>query len=178
MFEATFAEEFKSSVAPSRLWKAGVLDLHVLAPKIASQFIESVEVEGDGGVGTTKTFNFTAGIRLTLVELVESNYREGPKKAVPTLRYVKNKVDVLDNENLVYKYTVVEGSEKFKSNTHQIKIEGSEDGGSIFKFSGEYITVGDDEAAAEADIKAAKEGNLNMFKGVESYLLANPNAYA
>ncbi|KAK9086346.1 hypothetical protein Syun_028740 [Stephania yunnanensis] len=158
MFEAAFAEEFKSSVAPSRLWKAGVLDLHVLAPKIASQFIESVEVEGDGGVGTTKTFNFTA--------------------AVPTLRHVKNKVDVVDNENLVYKYTVVEGSEKFKSNTHQIKIEGSEDGGSIFKFSGEYITVGDDEAAAEADIKAAKEGNLNMFKGVESYLLANPNAYA
>ncbi|KAK9146997.1 hypothetical protein Sjap_006900 [Stephania japonica] len=154
----TFAEEFKSSVAPSRLWKASVLDMHVLAPKIASQFIESVEVEGDGGVGTTKTFNFTA--------------------AVPMLRYVKNKVDILDNENLLYKYTVVEGLEKFKSNTNQIKIEGSEDGGSVFKFSGEYINVGDDDdEAAEADIKAAKEGNLNMFKGVEAYLLANPNAY-
>ncbi|KAK9146998.1 hypothetical protein Sjap_006901 [Stephania japonica] len=157
MVEGTYAQEFKSSIAPSRLWKAGVLDVHVLAPKIASKFIENVEVEGDGGVGTIKTFNFTA--------------------VVPRLRNVKNRVDVLDNENLVYKYTLVEGRLNFKSNTHQIKIEGSEDGGSVFKFSGEYISIGDEEAA-EADAKACKEGHLNMFKGVEAYLLDNPNANA
>lgn len=58
-----FSEEFKSSVPSSRLWKAAVVDIHNLLPKIAPQFIASMEiVEGDGGAGTVKVTKFTQGL--------------------------------------------------------------------------------------------------------------------
>lgn len=62
MVSGSFTDEFSSPVAVDRLWKAGILDTHNLMPKIAPDYVKSVEVlEGNGGVGTVKKFNFTDG---------------------------------------------------------------------------------------------------------------------
>ncbi|OWM71156.1 hypothetical protein CDL15_Pgr011283 [Punica granatum] len=57
-----FTQEFTTSVAPSRMFKALILDSHNLIPKIVPQGIKSIEfVEGDGGVGSIKQTNFPEG---------------------------------------------------------------------------------------------------------------------
>jgi len=55
----TYSQEFASVVAPSRMFKALVLDSHNIIPKIVPGGIKSVEfIEGDGGVGSIKQTNF------------------------------------------------------------------------------------------------------------------------
>ncbi|KAF6176782.1 hypothetical protein GIB67_020504 [Kingdonia uniflora] len=98
------------------------------------------------------------------------------KAAVKEASLVKNRVDVLDQDSYVYKYSVVEGNDKFESNSFQVKLEASGDGGSICKISGEFKTKGDG-VPNEEEIKAVEEGIVKMFKAVEGYLIANPNAY-
>lgn len=56
-----FREEFKSPIAPSRLFKAMALDAHNLLPKIAPQVISAEFTEGSGGVGSIKKFTFAEG---------------------------------------------------------------------------------------------------------------------
>jgi len=59
----TFTQEFTTSIAPSRMFKALILDSHNLIPKIAPQGIKSIEfIEGDGGVGSIKQTNFAEGM--------------------------------------------------------------------------------------------------------------------
>lgn len=54
--------EIASPVAPQRLFRAAVMDWHTLAPKVASHVVASAQpVEGDGGVGSVRQFNFTSG---------------------------------------------------------------------------------------------------------------------
>jgi len=54
--------EIASPVAAPRLFRAAVLDWHNLAPKLASHVVASAHpVEGDGGVGSIRQFNFTSG---------------------------------------------------------------------------------------------------------------------
>ncbi|KAF6176781.1 hypothetical protein GIB67_020503 [Kingdonia uniflora] len=157
MTSGTFSEEFTSPITVARLWKATVVDSHILIPKIAPQFVESINLEGDGGAGTIKTFKFT--------------------EAVKEVSIVKNRVDELDQENFSYKYTVIEGNDKYESSAFQIKLEASPEGGSICKISGEYKTV-DGHVPTEEESKTLKEGTLKMFKGIETYLIASPDAYA
>ena len=58
----TFTQEFTAPIAPSRMFKALILDSHNLIPKIAPQGIKSIEfIEGDGGVGSIKQTNFADG---------------------------------------------------------------------------------------------------------------------
>ena len=52
----------------------------------------------------------------------------------------------------------------------------SPDGGSICKSTSKYHTKGDFEIT-EDQIKAGKEKAMGMFKAVEAYLLAHPDAY-
>lgn len=55
--------EIASPVAPQRLFRAAVMDWHTLAPKVASHVVASAQpVEGDGGVGSVRQFNFTSGM--------------------------------------------------------------------------------------------------------------------
>ena len=53
--------EIPSPVAAPRLFRAAVMDWHTLAPKVASHVVASAHpVEGDGGVGSVRQFNFTS----------------------------------------------------------------------------------------------------------------------
>ena len=62
MGSSTFTEELSSPVPAGKLFKALVLDLDNLLPKIMPQALNSVEtIEGDGGPGTIKKMNFTEG---------------------------------------------------------------------------------------------------------------------
>lgn len=57
-----FSKDIVSKIAPSRIFNAGCLDIHNLAPIILPQFISSATlIEGDGGVGTVKIFYFNDG---------------------------------------------------------------------------------------------------------------------
>ncbi|VAH50983.1 unnamed protein product [Triticum turgidum subsp. durum] len=59
----SWAHEIEASVAAPRLFRAGVMDWHTLAPKLAPQVVASAHpVEGEGGVGSVRQFNFTSGV--------------------------------------------------------------------------------------------------------------------
>ncbi|XP_077214239.1 major allergen Pru ar 1-like [Tasmannia lanceolata] len=155
-----FSFELKSPVAASKMFKASVLETHILLPKVMSQIVSSGEIiEGDGGVGSVKYFKYT--------EVVPYNY-------------VKERVDILDKENFEYKYTVIEGEDvgtKLISIVYHIKFEAAEDGGCIIKTSGEYNTMEGVEYSEE-EIDFGRNGLMGMYKIVEAYVLANPDAYA
>ncbi|XP_008223273.1 PREDICTED: major allergen Pru ar 1-like [Prunus mume] len=154
----TYSDESTSVIPPPRLFKALVLEADTLIPKIAPQAVKSAEiVEGDGGVGTIKKISFGEG----------SHYS-----------YVKHRIDGLDKDNFVYSYTLVEGdalSDKVEKITYEIKLVAS-DGGSIIKSTSNYHTKGDVEIKEE-DVKAGKEKATGLFKLIENYLVANPDAY-
>ncbi|KAL2506818.1 putative major allergen Pru ar 1 [Abeliophyllum distichum] len=155
----TVTEEFTSPVPASRLFKALILDADNLIPKIAPQAIKNVEIiEGDGGPGTIKQMNFAEGSEF---------------------KYVKHKIDALDKENMSYSYTLIEGDALMnilESISYEIKIEPSSEGGTKGKNISTYNTKPGIEIKEE-DIKAGKEKAAGVFKAVEAYLLANPDAY-
>ncbi|XP_010245448.1 PREDICTED: pathogenesis-related protein STH-21-like [Nelumbo nucifera] len=156
----SFSSEFVSPVSPARMFKAGVLDLHSLIPKLMPEVVTTAAiVQGDGGVGSIKQFNFT--------------------EAFP-VSHVKDHIDVLDKEKFVCKYSLVEGGEigtKLKSACYEIKFEPSSDGGSICKLGAEYNVL-DGVTYTEDEIKVAKDGMTGMYKTIEAHLLTNPHAYA
>uniref|UniRef100_A0A2N9EZS2 Bet v I/Major latex protein domain-containing protein n=1 Tax=Fagus sylvatica TaxID=28930 RepID=A0A2N9EZS2_FAGSY len=93
--------------------------------------------------------------------------------------YVKHRIDEIDNANFTYAYTLIEGdaiSETLEKISYEIKLVASPDGGSILKSTSKYHTKGDHEIK-EDQIKAGKEKAGGLFKAVEAYLLANPDAY-
>ena len=92
---------------------------------------------------------------------------------------MKHKVEALDKENLTYSYSVIEGDALMKALekiTYEIKIASSPNGGSICKSISKYYTIGEFEIKEE-QIKAGKEKASGMFKAIEAYLLANPDAW-
>ncbi|PQQ16604.1 major cherry allergen Pru av 1.0201 [Prunus yedoensis var. nudiflora] len=154
----TYETEINSVIPPARLFNAFVLDADNLLPKIAPQAVKSTEIlEGDGGVGTIKKINFGEG----------SHYS-----------YVKHRIDALDKDNFVYNYSLVEGdalSDKIEKITYEIKLVASADGGSVIKSTSNYHTTGDVEIKEE-DVKGGKEKATGLFKLIENYLTANPDA--
>ncbi|GFZ13935.1 hypothetical protein Acr_24g0001250 [Actinidia rufa] len=154
----TYDMEIPSSIPPAKMFKAFVLDGDTLIPKILPQAIKNVEIlEGDGGAGTIKHITFGEG----------SAYKS-----------VKQRVDAIDKENFTYSYTVIEGDVlmgTFESISYHIKIVASPDGGSICKNRSIYNTKADAQVTEE-EIKSGKEKASGMFKALEAYLLANPDA--
>ncbi|XP_044484697.1 major allergen Pru ar 1-like [Mangifera indica] len=152
--------EITLTVAPSRMFKAMILDSHNVLPKLVPQSFKNIKlIEGDGGVGSIKLINFADG----------SQYK-----------YVKHRIDVLDKENFVCKYTLIEGDnlgEKLESIVYEVKFEASGKGGSICKVASEYHTKGDHEIKEEV-FKASQEKAVELYKVVEAHLLANPDLYA
>uniref|UniRef100_A0A453C3N5 Uncharacterized protein n=1 Tax=Aegilops tauschii subsp. strangulata TaxID=200361 RepID=A0A453C3N5_AEGTS len=58
----SWTHEIESPVAAARLFRAGVMDWHTLAPKLAPHIVASAHpVEGEGGIGSIRQFNFTSG---------------------------------------------------------------------------------------------------------------------
>ncbi|KAF8012144.1 hypothetical protein BT93_I0317 [Corymbia citriodora subsp. variegata] len=155
----TYSQEFKSAVAPLRMFKALVLDSHNIIPKIVPGGIKSVEfIEGDGGVGSIKQTNFGESAHI---------------------KYTKHKIDALDVENFYCKYTLIESDIKFDKIdliAYEVKFT-SADGGCVCKMSSEYH-VKEGAELKEDDIKQGKDRAMGLFKTVEEYLLANPNVCA
>ena len=93
--------------------------------------------------------------------------------------YVKHRIDEIDHVNFTYSYSLIEGdalTDIIEKISYEIKLVASPDGGSILKSTSEYHTKGDHEIKEE-QIKAGKEKAAGLFKAVEGYLLANPDAY-
>ncbi|KAF5737018.1 Pathogenesis-related protein 10.5 [Tripterygium wilfordii] len=155
----TYESENAIAVAPSKLFKAYVLDGVNFFPKVIPA-IKSVEIlEGDGGAGTIKKITYAG--------------------ADNQATYVKYKIELVDQETFSYNYSIIEGDvlrgalEKISSEN---KIVASADGGSIWKSTITYHTKGD-IVIPEDKLNEAKEKATAMFKAVEAYLLANPDAY-
>ncbi|KAL2463520.1 Major allergen Pru ar 1 [Forsythia ovata] len=76
-------------------------------------------------------------------------------------------------------YSIIEGDalvDVLESINYHIKIVPTADGGSICKNRSIYNTKGDAQITEEK-IKEGKEKATGMFKAVEAYLQANPDAY-
>ncbi|XP_016647132.1 PREDICTED: major allergen Pru ar 1-like [Prunus mume] len=122
--------------------------------------IKSLQIKkGDGGVGTIKKTSFGEG----------SEYS-----------YVKHQVDELDKDNFVYNYSLIEGedalTDKIEKISYEIKLVASADGGSVIKNTSSYHTKGEVEIKEE-HVKAGTEKAYALFKIIETYLVANPDAY-
>ncbi|CAL5425938.1 unnamed protein product [Camellia sinensis] len=155
----TFTKEFTTTVPPSRMFKALILDSHNLIPKLLPQSIKSIEyVQGDGGVGSIKQTNFPEGSHM---------------------KCLKHKIDSLDVENYECKYTLIEGDAlggKLESLSYEVKFEAIGDGSKVTSTS--YYHAKGDIELNEEEMDAGKDKAMGMFKVVEEYLLANPDVYA
>ncbi|KAG9455275.1 hypothetical protein H6P81_008179 [Aristolochia fimbriata] len=163
MVVGTVSNEIVSPVPASRLWKALVKDSPALMPKILPDLISKIVVlEGDGGVGT----------------IVHTDFNPG---AVKDLSYWKHRVDAIDDEKYLFRYSIIEGGligKKVKSTSFELKFEANNpDGATTCKLNGEFDTIAD-TLPPEEEKKEMVGGMVGMFKAVEGYLLANPEAYA
>ncbi|GAB2289647.1 hypothetical protein Dimus_023952 [Dionaea muscipula] len=158
MAPPSFTQVIESPVAPVRWFKAIVFDSHILMPKLIPDSFESVEiVEGETiAVGTVKKLNFAKG----------SHYK-----------YAKHRVDEIDAVNFYYKYTTTEGDVldgKYESVVNETKIEAAGTGSNIKLTSHFYLKEG--VQINEEGIKFGQEKTKKMFKVIEEYLIANPEA--
>ena len=152
----TYAHESTTTVAPTRLFKALVLVSGNLIPKVMPDVKDIETVDGDE---TIKKMNFVEG---------------GP------IKYLKHKIHVVDEKNLVSKYSLVEGDvlgDKLESITYEVKFEASGNGGCVCKTTSEYHTKGD-HVVTEEEHNVGKEKAIDLLKAVEAYLVANPSVYA
>ncbi|XP_048133930.1 major strawberry allergen Fra a 1-3-like [Rhodamnia argentea] len=151
----TYSQEFTSAVAPSRMFKALVLDSHNILPKIVPEDIKSIKfVEGDGGVGSIKQTNFGESAHI---------------------RYRMHKICALDVEKYC-KYTLIESDIKFDKIdciVDEVKFT-SANGGCACKMTSDYH-VKEGAELKEDDIKKGKDKAMGLFKTVEQYILANPS---
>ncbi|XP_049344536.1 pathogenesis-related protein STH-2-like isoform X5 [Solanum verrucosum] len=156
----TYTYESTTTISPTRLFKALVLDFDNLVPKLLSQHVKNNEtIEGDGGVGSIKQMNFVEG---------------GP------IKYLKHKIHVIDDKNLETKYSLIEGDvlgDKLESIAYDVKFEAAGDGGCVCKTTTEYHTKGD-YVVSEEEHNVGKGKAIDLFKAIEAYLLANPSVYA
>nr|ABK25705.1 unknown [Picea sitchensis] len=161
MVTGTTTTERVSKVEAKRLWSATVKDNHNFLPKIWPEIFSSVTfLEGDEGAGTIKQFNFTPA-------------------ATKEFSYVKERVDEIDEEKLVYKYAVIEGGplgNNLIALSYEIKFVAREDGGCLITRTSNYETLPGAQFD-EGKVKELKEKMNAMFEKVEQYLLSNPNLY-
>ncbi|XP_021290867.1 pathogenesis-related protein STH-2-like isoform X1 [Herrania umbratica] len=156
----SFTQEFTCPIAAARIFRALIIESNTLIPKLLPQFIKSVDViQGDGGAGSIEQVNFTEATHF---------------------KYVKHRIDELDKENLICKYTMIEGDalgDKLECVAYEVKFETISDGGCTCKMTSNYHTLGEFEIKEE-EIKAGKDKAMGIYKVVEAYLLENPTVYA
>ncbi|KAJ1375970.1 START-like domain superfamily [Sesbania bispinosa] len=157
---STFTHDHSSPVAPSRMFKALITDSRTLLPKLLPQFVKDVNlIQGDGAAGSIEQINFVEG---------------------SPFKYIKHRIDLVDNNNLVCKYTMIEGDplgDKLESIAYEVKLEATSDGGCLCKMTSKYNTIGEYEVKEE-EIKEGRESSIGICKVVEAYLLENPQVYA
>ncbi|KAJ9699694.1 hypothetical protein PVL29_005524 [Vitis rotundifolia] len=143
----TYEMEITSPIPPAKMFKAFVLDSDNLIPKICLRL---------------------SSVLKPLKEVEGSQFN-----------YIKHRIDGINKENFTYSYSVIEGDAlmgTLESISYEVKLVASLDGGSICKNTSKYHTKWDIEIT-EDQIKAVKEKAMGMYKAVEAYVLANPDAY-
>ncbi|XP_063937709.1 major allergen Pru ar 1-like [Daucus carota subsp. sativus] len=154
----TFTNEIHSPVSASRIFNAITLDPDTIVKKIVPSGIKNIDViQGNGGPGTIKLINFLEG---------------------KPFKYVKHRVDALDKEKMTYAYTVFEGDAligRIESISHEFKISSRPDGGSTGIQVSTYRTKPGAENKEE-EITSGESKDSCVFKAVEDYLLAHPDA--
>ncbi|KAG1371295.1 Pathogenesis-related protein 1 [Cocos nucifera] len=152
MSTSSWSHEIESPVPAARLFKAAVLDWHNLAPMLIPEIVVSAAgIEGDGGVGSVRQFQFSSGI----------------------------KAQNVDFDKLECKQSPVEGGDigtKIESASSHFKLETSSNGGCVCKVVATYKLLPGVEVKDE--ITKAKETLTGIFRAAEAYLLANPASYA
>ncbi|KAJ0976315.1 hypothetical protein J5N97_018280 [Dioscorea zingiberensis] len=156
---AGFTIEIPTKLPASRVFQAGCMNVHKVAPVVIPEMVTGGELlNGDGDVGTIKHLKFT--------------------NALP-YSYHKERVDKLDKENYESVCTLIEGGDlgtKVSSAVYHEKLTPTADGGCIFKMTAEYtINPG---VNVDEYVNEDKEQAIGLFKALEAYLLANPNLYA
>ncbi|KAK8572055.1 hypothetical protein V6N13_047678 [Hibiscus sabdariffa] len=154
----THEMEVTSALPTGRAFKAFVLESDTIFPKAVPHAIKGVEyLEGSGAPGSIRKVSFVEGWGF---------------------EYLKEKVDALDPDNLSYAYTVIE-SDLFKNFIEKIsyetKFSAAPNGGTVVNVTTKFYSVGDIEIKEEA-IKDSLQQRAQVFKAVEEYLLANPDA--
>ncbi|KAL5541889.1 hypothetical protein UlMin_009599 [Ulmus minor] len=153
-------QKFITQVPPERMFKALILDSHNIVPKLMFSSIKSIEfVEGEGEVGSIKQINFT--------------------EASP-FKYAKHRIDMLDKEALMCKYTLFEGDalmDKLEYVSYEVQFEGYGRGGCVCKLTSEYKAK-EGIQIKEEDIEHGKDRAIGMYEVLEAYLMAHPKAYS
>ncbi|WJX23470.1 hypothetical protein P8452_12675 [Trifolium repens] len=151
-----FDDDFVSTIAPPKLYKALAKDADEIVPKVIP-VIQPVEiVEGNGGPGTIK--------KLTVVEDGKTSF-------------ILHKVEAVDEANLGYNYSLIGGTgldESLEKVEFVTSVVAGSDGGSIVKISVKYHTKGD-ATLSDAVREETKGKGTGLLKAVEGYVLANPN---
>ncbi|KAH1046301.1 hypothetical protein J1N35_037085 [Gossypium stocksii] len=153
----TYDYESTSPVAPSRLFKAFTVEAPKVWPTAAPNAVKSIEVEGNPSSGSIVKINFVEGL---------------------PFQYMKHQIGAHDESNFSYSYDLIEGGplgDKLEKISYENKFEAAAGGGSICKSSMKFYTVGDN-VITEDEIKALIKGSEGVYKPVEAYLLANPEA--
>ncbi|KAF3432412.1 hypothetical protein FNV43_RR27152 [Rhamnella rubrinervis] len=155
----TYETEITSVIAPARLFKAFILDSHNILPKTVPQVVEKVDIiSGNGGPGSVYKVHFAAG---------------------NPVKYLVHQTDAVDSQNLTYSYTVPEGDvlrDVLDKYCYDIKFEASQDGGSVVKSKITYYTKAGVEIS-EDQLRIGEDKVAGLYKAVEAYLVANPDAY-
>ncbi|MBA0577841.1 hypothetical protein ES332_D10G215300v1 [Gossypium tomentosum] len=149
--------EVTSPIAPARLFKAFVLEAAKVWPTAAPHAVKSVELEGDASPGSIVKITFVEGL---------------------PYQYMKHQIGGHDENNFSYSYSMIEGGplgDKLEKISYENQFVAAADGGSICKSSIKYYTIGD-YVITEDEIKALIKGSEVVYKAIEAYLLANPDA--
>ncbi|XP_059067793.1 pathogenesis-related protein STH-21-like [Cryptomeria japonica] len=174
MVAGSFSIEIESPVEAKRLWKATV-DTHNLLPKQAPALVLFKVMEELAPFDTLSSLQrhcLLLIIRYEIKIVIAAN---------KDFSYMKEKVDLVDEANLVYGYSPVEGGmlgEKVASVSHKIKytLKPEGNGGCITTFTCDYDNL-PGVPQDEAKIEEIKAKNTGLFKQVEEYLIANPTLY-
>ncbi|KAK5794559.1 Major allergen Pru ar 1 [Gossypium arboreum] len=153
----TYDYESTSPVAPVRLFKAFTIEAAKVWPTAAPNAVKSVEVEANPSSGNIVKINFVEGL---------------------PFQYMKHQIGGHDENNFSYSYSLIEGGplgDELEKISYENKFEAAASGGSICKSSMKFYTVGDN-VITEDEIKALIKGSEGVYKPVEAYLLANPEA--
>ncbi|GAB4841084.1 hypothetical protein Ancab_021829 [Ancistrocladus abbreviatus] len=143
------------------MFKALCVDNHMLFPMLMGESIKSIEfVQGDDvSVGSIRQLNFSEGI---------------------PYKYVRQRIDELDADKFYCKHTTFEGdvlNDGYKYVVAETKID-PKGSGSICKMTAHFHPLPGTELEEKGVIKLSQENMKIIFKVVEEYLLANPQAYA
>ncbi|XP_078180380.1 pathogenesis-related protein 1-like [Carex rostrata] len=153
----SWSSEVESSIPAPRLFKAAIMDWHNLAPKLSpDKVVSAIPVEGEGGVGSIRQFNFAPGMPFS---------------------HVKERLDFIDVEKFEVKSSLIEGggigTHVESASSHTIFVP--KDGGCVVKVVGSYKPV--PGANADEEAERVKASFIGIIKAAEAYLVANPDAY-